>query len=144
MSKFVMSWLIFVVVLDAFLFMGQVAIDDINPAGHTEFFDKAASITAENDLGNYSLDQDVLGKLPQGEGSVSPETGNIFTDIFTSIKSWIAETTGLNYLLSYVNAFPNFLAAILPGAPVFVFIIGSMWHTINVFAIVLLIWGRDS
>lgn len=142
MTKFAVTWLIFVVVLDAFFFMGQLAVNDINPTSGTQFFDTSGSIAAQNDMGNYTLNEDVLGKLPAGEGSVSPETGNIFTDIFSSMKAWIADTTGLNYIVAYINAFPNFLKILnLPAA--FVFVVGSAWHTINVFALILLLWGRD-
>jgi hypothetical protein len=141
-TKFVVTWLIFVVVLDAFLFMGQLAVNEINPAGAPQFFDLGKSITASQDAGNYTLSDDVLGKLPEGEGAVSPVTGNIFTDVFTSMTSWFKSVPGVGYITAYVNAFPSFLNSLgLP--PLFVFIIGSMWHTINIFAIILLIWGRD-
>lgn len=142
MTKLIVTWIMFVILLDAFLFMGQLAVTEINPEGNVQIFNIDDSITAKNDAGNYTLDPDVLGKLPSGEDSVSPETGNIFTDIFASIKSWVADSTGISYIVDYINAFPNFLKSL--GLPTrFVFIVGSVWHTVNVFLFVLLMWGRD-
>jgi len=143
MTKLVVTWIIFVVLLDAFLFMGQLAITEINPETGTRFFDIDASLTKGQDAsGNYTLNPFNMSQLPSGEDSVSPETGNIFTDIFASIKSWIADTTGISYIVSFINAFPNFLTSLnLPT--IFVFVIGSVWHTINVFLLILLMWGRD-
>lgn len=140
--KDVMFFLVMVLFIDGFLFLGQQAVNEINPAGPPTFYHYEAGLLQANDEGNYTLTSDVLGKLPTGESSVSAETGNIFTDIFSSIKGWIADTTGVNYVIDLINALPNFFKALgLP--PAFVFVIGSIWHTTTVFMLVLLLWGRD-
>lgn len=140
--KDIIFFLVMVLFIDGFLFLGQTAVNEINPTGAPTLYHYDAGLLQANDEGNYTLTTDVLGQLPGGESSVSAETGNIFTDIFSSIKGWLGEATGINYVIDIVNALPNFLKALgLPAA--FVFMIGSLWHTMTVFLIILLLWGRD-
>lgn len=122
--------------------MGQTAITAINPDSGTTLYIYEAGLAQSNDVGNYTVTTDAIGDLPAGASSVSPETGNIFTDIFSSIKGWIASTTGLKYVIGIVNAVPNFLKVLgLPSE--FTFIIGSIWHTLTVLLLALLMWGKD-
>lgn len=139
--KEIVFLLLLVLSVDGFLFMGQTAVNDINP-GSAQFYDYDGSLVKDNDVGNYTINEDISGKLPTGTASVSPDTGNFFTDIFATAKNWLLETTGLGYILAIVNALPNFLKALaLPS--IFVFVVGSIWHTFTLFLIVLLLLGRD-
>jgi len=133
--------LILVLAIDMFLFMGQTAVLETNPSGNV-FYGYEGTLAKQQDAGNYTLNESVINKLPSGEASVSAETGNIFTDLFTSIKSFFVETTGLGYLLAIVNAVPNFLKAInLPGT--FVFLVGAFWHSMTLFMLISFFWGRE-
>lgn len=142
--KSIVAILLLMLMIDGFLFMGQSAILDANPGG-TQFYDYNGTLIHDADAGNHTVKSNqtsILGELPSGQSSVSPETGNIFTDIFNSITGWIGDTTGYNYVKRVVTAFPNFLQSI--GVPNdFAFIVGAMWHLFTLFLIALLILGRD-
>ena len=138
--------LIFVVVLNALLFMAQFAILDINPSA-TRFYttkdDSGIIIERFSANGTYILDDsDSSSKLPTATQSISPTTGNIFTDTFSSIKSWVSVGTGVNYITGMLSAPYNMLKwARLPDA--FCFAIGSLWYAISLFIIVSFFWGKD-
>jgi hypothetical protein len=133
--------LLVVLAIDVMFFMGQTAITDINPTG-IEFYNyENGSVIGSFDKGGYVLENDVKAKLPDSEGSVNPETGNIFTDTFNSIKDWFVDTTGIGYVIDIVNAVPNFLKSL--GFPVaFSFALGALWHAMTLFLIVAFMWGR--
>lgn len=145
--KDVLFWLLLVLCVDGFLFMGQLAVNDTFP-GAQQFYGYQGSLVQANDIdGNFTLTEDVVNKLPTGTTAVSPDNdGNFFTDIFSTAKNWLVdnvlETTGVKYILAIVNAVPNFLKVL--GLPrEFVFIVGSIWHSFTIFMIALLIMGRD-
>lgn len=139
--KEIVFLLLLVLAVDGFLFMGQTIIMDINPDGPV-FYQYSRTLLKDNDAGNYTLDETAVSQLPTGTASVDPDTGNFFTDIFATAKDWIVESTGIGYIIAIVNAFPNFLKAL--GLPnIFVFIVGSIWHTFTIFLITLLLLGRD-
>lgn len=129
--------------INVFLFLGDYGVKEISGQS-------AGLINYQNDMigqfnvGNSTnpmLSEEVTNKLPSGEGSISPETGNFFTDTFSSIKNWFVETTGLGYLLGIVNAVPNFLKRFLD--PVFAYAIGFFWHALTIFLIVNFIKGGE-
>jgi hypothetical protein len=139
--KEIVFLLLLVLCVDGFLFMGQTIVLDINPDAQ-RFYNYEGTLIKDNDAGNYTLNEDVTAKLPTGTASVSPDTGNFFTDIFATAKNWLLESTGLSYVLAIVNALPNFLKIL--GLPsIFVFIVGSIWHTFTIFLFVLLLLGKD-
>jgi len=132
-----------ILAINVFFFLGQTAIDNINPTGErTQFFDENDAMIGGYNAGNYTLNEDVASELPNTEGAVSPETGNWFTDTFQTVKNWFLDTTGLSYLLNLVNALPHFLSAI--GLPhKFVFAIGFFWHAFTIFLVVSYIGGKN-
>lgn len=142
------SALILVLAVNVVMFLGQAAILEINPEG-SRFYNCEGSILATLDQGNctagtYVLDDtDPAGRLPSGESSVSPETGNVFTDAFTAAKSWFLDSLGLSYLVAILAAPVSFLSAIgLPSA--FSFAVGVLWYGVTLFLIVAFILGRDA
>lgn len=138
--------LMFVLILNVFMFLGQASILELNPGAGT-FFTNEGQLLDEFDknsgTGEPVLDTDgTYSNLPSGEGDVSPTTGNFFTDVFKSTKSWLGKKTGLAYLFGIVSAPYNLLKAIgLPNS--FTFAIGSLWYGITFFLIVAFIIGRD-
>lgn len=137
--------LMIVLFINLFLFLGQYAVLQINPNAPVNYDIKGSllcNFESSNcqDL-NYTLKADVEGDLPSGTTGISPTTGNLFTDIFTSVKSWFADATGLNYVYSILKAPYNLLNAI--GLPeMLVFGIGSLWYGITLFLLIAFMWGR--
>lgn len=139
--------LIFVVVLNVLMFLTQAAILDLNPEAPTFYTNNGtilASLDANDNSGVYVLDTDnIADQLPTAEGSVSPTTGNLFTDTFSSIRTWLAKKTGLAYLFQIVSAPYNMLKAMnLPNA--FVYALGTLWYVITLFLLIAFLLGRDA
>lgn len=125
----------FVLALNTVLFMGEQAIIKINPGNELNYFDYTGSNMEAYDTGNYSLRSAESTDLPTAQSSVSND-GNFFTDIFSTIKNWILDATGigsgLKYFLGVINTVPNFLKALgLP--PQISFALGYLWHTLTFF-----------
>lgn len=136
--------LAFILALNLFLFLGQYGVDQVAASEGTSgpvFFTYDGSLISSYDAGNYTLDEDVSGKLPTSQGSIEPESGNLFTDTFATVKNWFLESTGLGYLLGFVNALPNALKAFGLPAPI-AFGIGFFWHALTFFLIVAFIKGN--
>jgi len=137
----------FVIALNVLMFLTQAAILEVNPDATTFFTNKGTmldSFDANKNTGNYTLDTDAVSEhLPTGKGSISVTTGNLFTDMFSSIKTWLADKTGLSYLSGIVSAPYNILKSMnLPNA--FVFAMGTMWYVLTLFLLIAFIWGRDN
>lgn len=138
--------LVFVLTLNVLMYMTQVAILDINPNA-PQFWTNEGTILENFDktggTGEPVIDSDnVMGDLPAGEGSVSPTTGNLFTDVFSSIKRWVAQKTGIAYITGIVLAPYNILKSMgLPNS--FVFAMGSLWYGVTFFLVVSFFWGRE-
>lgn len=140
--------LVFVLTLNVFLFLSQVAIIEMNPDG-TIFFNCEGSMLQTFDKNNcqstnYILDDsDITGELPQSEGAISPTTGNFFTDVVSSIKDWFTTLPGINYMYAMLSAPYNLLKNM--GAPAALsFALGTLWYGITFFLLVAFFWGgRD-
>jgi len=132
--------IMFVFAVNVMLFLGQTAITNINPDAMV-FYNYEDSLISKFDTGNYSLNENVSGYLPDTESSVSiDDNTNIFTDSFKTIKNWFLKTTGLNYLIGILNALPSFLIAI--GLPFeFAYGIGVLWHGVTLFLIIIMMRG---
>jgi len=133
----------FIMLLNILMWFGQVSAMEINPPG-TSFYNENDSLMCEfGDCSSYIMDEDsVADKLPTAEGSVSPTTGNLFTDIFSSITGWISDKLGLNYIKSIISAPYKLLIAMkLPQA--FAFGIGVLWYGISLIVTLAFIFGRD-
>lgn len=129
------------------MILGQAAILEINPQG-PQFYACKGSILEGIDANacNGALyvlnDQNSSGQLPSTTSSVSPTTGNVFTDTPTTAKNWLLQNTGLGYLFNLLGAPYYILNAIgLPNIIAFTF--GAMWYGIMLLLIILLILGRN-
>lgn len=124
--------------INIFLFMGQTAVDSV--ANSTQFYNYDNSFISTFDKGNYTL-RDANGSLlPDPAQSVDPDTGNVFTDMFSTFKSWITQATGVQYLLNLLNAVPTFLLAIgLP--PMFAYLVGVFWHGTTLLLLIAFLRG---
>jgi len=142
------SALIIVMAINMMLFLGQIAVIDMNSEAST-IYDCAGGMIGSFDQNSCSgdtyvlTDGDPVTNLPDVEGSVSPETGAVYTDTYTGVKGWLVDATGLGYLLEILSAPSNLLKAIgLPQA--FSFAIGFLWYGITLFLIVAFLFGRDA
>lgn len=131
---------VFVVILQALMFLVASATADLNPS--SQFYNPEGSLISRADAGGYVLDTEaILSGFPEGEGSISPTTGNFFTDSFASIKRWFTSLPGINYVYALVMAPYNLLNLMhLPVA--FVFGIGTMWYLFAIFITIIFFWGR--
>ena len=135
-----------VLAVNAMLFLGQVAALSINPDG-PQFYNCAENILgtfdSNNCTGTYVLDvADPSGQLPGAGSSIEVDSGNVFTDTFSSAIDWFTRSTGLQYLFNILAAPNNFLIAI--GVPdAFAFIVGAMWYGFTLLTIIAFILGRD-
>jgi len=131
------SLLIFVVFVNVIMFVHQTAVTEIDGSG-TVFYNKENTFL-ENQNINQIDTQNTINDLPSGESTVSPTTGNFYTDIFTSIKSWFSQLDKLKYIYTMLaTPYLELNRLGLPGA--FVFAIGTLWYTITLFAIVTFFW----
>ena len=130
--------LIIVLMINAFMILGQTAITNINPGDATQFFNPIGS-----PLYTYATNGTVNGSnsannLPSDVSSVDPNTGARYTDTWTTVKNWI--TGGLSVILSILTGPYLFLEAI--GLPLeFTLIIGLLWYSMTIFLIVNWIKG---
>ena len=145
MSKVIIA-LIFVVFLNVGFFLVQTAIDNTSQTegitSHTKIFNYDGSMIQGYDAGNYTLTNDVVGQLPQTQSSVSPTTGNTFTDFTTAITGWFLSIPGMKYLVGIINAVPNFIKY-LGAPPEITFAIGFAWYSITLVLIILIILGKE-
>lgn len=131
--------------LDVVFFLGQAAIADMNPEWQ-EFYTCDGSTTLgsfKDSCTNYTLPQSPGTLLPGGTVNVDPTTGNIFTDIFTSVKEWIVDTIpGAGLVLSILSGPMGLLKALkLPAA--FYWAVGMLWWGATFFIIINWIFGRQ-
>lgn len=133
----------FVMILNILMWLGQVAALDINPEGSVYYTPENEVICQFGDCDSYTLNTSAINQqLPSGEGSISPTTGNIFTDIFSSIKDWLGDKLGLNYIKAILSAPYNILKSM--NLPIeFVYAVGTLWYAITSIIVVAFIWGRE-
>jgi len=131
--------------LQAFLFMGQFSVNELNNdygvnSVNQSFFNYENSTLSSFDKGNYQLDEDVENKLPDSESGTISEGGNLFTDVFSSTKNWILEKTGAKYVIDVLRA-PSVALGALNLPKEFVFALSAVWYGIMLFLIVTYIKG---
>jgi len=136
--------LLFILSFNILLFLTQTGVNAIaQEEGVTspEFFQYKKTYMGEFETGNYTLDTNIEDKLPSSQAKVEPDTGNIFTDTFSTIKNWFIEKSGLGTVAAWFNAFPLFLEVIkLPREVSFA--LGFLWHGLMLFLIATLFIGK--
>lgn len=146
-----MKMLVFVLCVDLFLFFGQLAVVNINPASSTlEAFDSHLINKYNTDTtGGYNLESDNVSKLqelfPEAQEVEDSSTG-VFSDIFNTIRGWFFSVVPLGIFLQIVGAPYFFLKAILPSVEyeAIVFGLGALWYSFSVLALVFVALGRES
>ena len=132
--------LVFVLTLNVLMFLGQATIMDINPDFAT------AGVDYYNGTGylmeTIDVEDNPENALPEAEGSISPTTGNLFTDMFSSIKGWFTDIKGIRYIRGIVSA-PYNMLKVMKLPPSFVVAMGTLWYGITLFLVVAFFWGRS-
>jgi len=138
--------LLIVLSINIFLFLGQYSTLQLNPMADNVYDVKGSLICSFEDSNcqntTYTLDDsDPTTRLAPNDPSVTETTGNIFVDVFSNIKSWFLDSTGLNFLINLLSAPKSFLVTI--GMPdVFAFAISALWYGLTLFLILAFWWGR--
>lgn len=141
--------LVIIMSINVILFISQVSILQINPTG-ANFYDCQGSLMSSFDVnkckdrGNVSLDQSLAqSNLPSGNPSVDATSGNVFTDLFNTIKNWVLEDLGVKYLLDMVSAPAHFLNMMGLPQPIS-FALSTLWYAVTFFLFVAWIKGGSS
>lgn len=133
----------FIFILNIMMWLTQVSALDMNPEGAVFYSPDNEIICQVGDCSSYTLNTSAINQqLPSAEGSISPTTGNLFTDTFSSIKDWLGDKLGLNYARSILSAPYQILQSM--GLPLeFVYAIGTLWYGMSLIILVAFIWGRE-
>lgn len=134
--------LVFVMTVNVLMWLSNVAILDLNPAG-PNFYNCEGSIIQglTSDCTNTSvLNNDIASQLPSAQ-NIEVST-NPFTDIFNSALGWIKGLPGINYLVTIVSSPYNIIKAL--GLPNQLTVgLGVIWYGITLFCITAFLWGRE-
>jgi len=123
------------------LFTGYALVDigAVNPFNYED--NALAEFNAGNST-NFDVPSNPGSLLPGGEGTtISPDTGLSFTDIFSSIKNWFVDVTGLGWILSILSG-PKIILTLIGLPEAAAWAISALWYGITLFMLVAFIWGR--
>lgn len=147
MNSTITTALMVVLSINVILFLGQIAVLEVSDEAGI-FYNATGSPLCQLEGSNCASSVYVVnevnpaGVLPSGESSISPDTGNIFTDAFTGLKTWFINSLGLGYVVAILSAPSTFLKALgVPNALSFSF--GALWYGITLFLLVAFLLGRD-
>jgi len=141
-SDGLLTALMIVFSLNLVMFMVGYGIEDV---GGTNPFNYEDNLLTKYNTGNstvFDVPNNVSDELPGGAGTtISPDTGLAFTDIFTSVKNWFVDTTGLGQVLAVLSGPKNLLVMMnMPEAAAWA--ITALWYAVTFFMLVAFIWGR--
>ena len=120
--------------------------EGITPAYNLFNYDDS-HIKQSDTTGNFTLDDDVLGALPSGSGTLGADdaSGNIFTDTFKVVKNWLYETAGIKYVVGVLNIVPNFMKSLFPAEMASIaFALGYLWIVLATVALVFWLRGGSN
>ena len=144
----IMKWslttgLIFVLCIDLFLFLGQTALLEVNPDA-TQFINYQTGLIGSPEAGNNILTTNISEQLPTITGSISPTTGNLFTDSISVLSNWVSGAfMGITILTNVITAPNSFLNAI--GLPTELsFALAAMWFILHIFLFTAFLMGRQT
>lgn len=135
---------IFIVTLNILMWFTSLSMINMNPTGTICYnLDGSVIDNSVTVSGNYSIvNNDAVGDLPEGQGSITAGTTNIFTDIFNSVISWFKTAPGLKYIYGVISAPYNILKCMnVPSH--FVAGVGTLWYLVSFLVLIAFMWGRD-
>jgi hypothetical protein len=120
--------------------MTQGALLEVNPSGEV-FFDVAASPYA-----NYASDTDILvddSYIPQDTDIEADTSGNVFSDTYKTMKSWVQITLEpLGFIVDILKQPYGFLTD-LDVPPAIALAVGAIWYIIALLVFVSWLMGRS-
>ena len=135
--------LTFVMILNALMFLTQLAVIDLNPDGNIYIYNNTGTLIdefADEDVLD-NRDTTIKGNYPQS-AIIEPSSGNPFTDAISSIKNWFSNVTGLKYAKAIVSGPYNILRSMnLPTS--FAITIAGFWYGLTLFLVVAFFWGKE-
>ena len=142
-NDYIIYLFVLMICFDVVFFLGQIAIDEINPA--VTFYNCDGKLLEGGAEGQNCSSLTVVDNprntLPDVTEPLQPTTENIFTDLFNSIKSFFVKQSGLGDIFRILAGPMTFLEVLgLPKA--FTFAIGSAWMMISFFLVISFFWGR--
>lgn len=136
------SALLFVLALNLVMFLVGYGIADVGGTNPFNYEDNVLSTFNSGNETNFDVPSDVGASLPGGEATtVSVDTGLSITDIFTSIKSWFIDVTGLGFILNVLSG-PKIILVAIGLDEALAWAITAFWYGITLFLLVAFIWGR--
>lgn len=133
--------LLLILAIDGMLYLGQVAVHNINPDATLSFI--SGSSLSDYKSGNTTIDQsNTLSKLPSGKPSLSPGDGNLFIDTFTALWNWFGDIPGLSTIFKVLGGPTAYVTVLAPEAPEFVFVVGAIWYGTTFFLFVAFLLNR--
>lgn len=133
--------LIVMLTIDLMFLLSNVAIDNLNPSGQ-DYFRYNESFLSSVDSGNYNLNQSAYSSvIPQTESGITTE-GNLFTDVFRTVKSWFGSVeTTISYFIRFLGG-PVFYLNDINAPRILVYAIGSFWYLISLWLLISYLFGR--
>jgi hypothetical protein len=141
MSK-VAAALLVTLSINLFLFFGQTAVHNINPA--QSFYDVSDSPLGSKLTSTGSFNgSNLSGDLPVGQSGIA-ESGFSLIDTAASFLSWIKGAG--TFLRDLGTAVPNFLAQVFPSASMATLVGGlsALWYLYTLGLIALFFFGDKS
>ena len=131
-----------VLILNVLLFLVQIGAEKAATDARFQMYNYDESLMSKYDKGGYVLDEDIIDKLPSDEDSVSPTTGETYTDSWKAVKTWLLDNTGITYLWGIINAVPNMLK-IMGLDKELVFALGFLWQSFQLFLLIMFLRGGE-
>lgn len=145
------SYVIISLSLGLVFILAQISMQNLNPGGSAVFINNNGNPLCDvlsNGCGTYNNTlTNPLEDLPSSSASVSPTTGNIWTDSFTAVKEWVI-TPGQWILKTLSFPYTALVAAgkgmgVPPSINITIAVLFStLWYGIGIFFIVNWLTGR--
>lgn len=136
--------LLFVLMLNVFVFLGATSMEKVNPELAVSFFNYEGSwLEGKDRFGNFTLDGNLNDAIPDSQSTVGVETGNVFTDTWRTISGWLTERIpGYSFMERMVNGPYVLLSHPDLGIPAEIsFAVTWIWHMLGIFLFVAFIRG---
>lgn len=133
--------LIIMLIMDVLFLFVNSAVTDLNPA-RSNYFRYNQSFISDVDSGGFKLNQTAYNNvIPETESGVTT-TGNMFTDVFRTIKGWFSPLgKAWNFFIRFLGGPITYLVDM--GAPsIVIFGLGSLWYLMSLWLLLMLLFGR--
>ena len=126
-----------VICINAMLVLGQISAMTVNPGFAGTMIDCKNSPLGQygNCTGKGYTINTGAPSLPTSSTSVDATTGNVFTDLYNTVKGFFSDTLGLKYVVAIVGAPASFLKG-MNLDPDFANVLGGVWWLITTLLII--------